>query len=73
MKTEHDQIINLLTNYLKEYPTVRFGQALHNLGINEFKNSTPAPHKHYELRDNYNDDDSDILERVKARAERSLS
>lgn len=40
MKKEHVIIINKIKEYLESSPDQRFGQALFNLGINEFKKTT---------------------------------
>lgn len=36
MKDTHKEIIKLISDYLEEYPEIRFTQALYNLRINEF-------------------------------------
>lgn len=59
--TESIQILQILSDYLNENPSIRFGQALFNLGINEFDSSKNTP----TLRDIYNDTDKRILDRVK--------
>ncbi|GAC1661332.1 MAG: hypothetical protein NVS9B7_29300 [Flavisolibacter sp.] len=62
MKTE---IIKLLSEYLEQNPTIRFGQALTNLGINEFYDKAIPDYYDYSLRDIYNDSDERILNRIK--------
>ena len=37
MNNEQQAIITIIINYLKRNPEQRFGQALFNLGINEFE------------------------------------
>lgn len=69
MKKEHQEIINLLTEYLIIHPDQRFGQAIFNLGINEFANKTQPDLEDYRFKDIYNDSDSLILERIKNRLE----
>ena len=64
MKEDNKLIMLLLQHYLDANPTVRFGQALHNLNINEFANTqNPALMNHY-LRDIHEDSDSKILKRM---------
>lgn len=58
-------LLNILTQYVIDNPQVRFGQALFNLGINEFANKTNPAEGDYKLRDIYNDTDEKILERIK--------
>ncbi|WP_177764435.1 hypothetical protein [Flavobacterium sp. I3-2] len=60
MKKEHTEIIKHIVTYLEENPTQRFGQALFNLGINEFKKNESE----FELRDIYNDADNEIIKRI---------
>ena len=65
MKDEHKAIIEVLTQYLEANPTVRFGQALFNLNINEFADKKHPEERLYLLRDIHNDSDEKILERMK--------
>lgn len=58
------KILKILTKYLENNPTIRFGQALTNLNINEFADKKNPHHKNYLLRDIYNDSDEDILARI---------
>ena len=37
MTNEHTIILEKIKTYLDQHPTQRFGQAIFNLGINEFK------------------------------------
>lgn len=64
MKPEHSKIIELLKSYLEKSPEQRFGQAIFNLGINEFQKTTDPRNPDYTLRDIYNDDDKEILNRI---------
>ncbi len=67
MKEEHQQILEIITQYLNENPSQRFGQALTNLRIIGFANEK-QPEKHqYHLRDIYNDTDVEILVRMQNR------
>ena len=66
MKKEHKEIIDLISNYLEYDPELRFGQALFNLKINEFQKSTDPRNPNYNLRDIHNDNDADILKRIKS-------
>ena len=49
---------------MENNPNQRFGQALFNLGINEFKQN-----EEFQLRDIYNDDDSEIILRIENQLE----
>jgi hypothetical protein len=64
MTDEHRIILEQLKVYLDKNPSQRFGQAIFNLGINEFKQS-----EEFQLRDIYNDSDSEILKRIDKRLE----
>jgi hypothetical protein len=46
MTNEHRIILERLKEYLGQNPSQRFGQAIFNLGINEFKQN-----EEYQLRD----------------------
>lgn len=61
MNNEHKIILDLLTDYLEQHPDQRFGQAIFNLRINEFKDN-----EEYQLRDIYNDSDSKIINRIES-------
>lgn len=65
MKEEHAIILELLRSYLEKNPDQRFGQAIFNLKINEFKKTTDPKNPNYSLRDINNDTDSDIIARIK--------
>ncbi len=64
MTTEHRIILEKLKEYLEQNPSQRFGQAIFNLGINEFKQN-----EEFQLRDIYNDTDFEILKRIDKRLE----
>lgn len=64
MKKEHKLILNLIESYLEKNPSQRFGQALFNLGINEFKETIDPRNPNYNIRDIHGDDDLKIIERV---------
>lgn len=66
MKKEHSAIIELITQYLREHPNQRFGQALFNLGVNEFVDKANPVNKDYRLRDIYSDSDAAIRLRIEA-------
>ena len=66
MKQQHIEILELITEFLKKYPDQRFGQALFNLAINEFKNDAE---NEFQLRDIYNDSDDKIILRMKKQIE----
>jgi hypothetical protein len=64
MSEEHKIILEKLKTFLEENPNQRFGQAIFNLGINEFKEN-----EEFQLRDIYNDTDSKIINRIEKRLE----
>lgn len=57
-------IIFILTQHLEKNPKERFTQALFNLGITEFADKNDPANKDHLLRDIYNDDDTEVLERI---------
>lgn len=67
MKEEHKLILNLLQSYLEKNPNLRFGQALFNLGINEFQETIDSGNPDYNIRDIHGDSDLSIAERIKNR------
>ncbi len=69
MKKEHKILINLIQDYLENNPEQRFGQALFNLKINEFRENLHPPSQQFQLRDIYNDADSAIIVRIKSQLE----
>ncbi|BCY27862.1 hypothetical protein [Flavobacterium okayamense] len=69
MKKEHNEIINLISDYLNQHPDQRFGQAIFNIGINEFLNKVDPEKDDFRIRDIYNDQDSDIINRIKSQLE----
>lgn len=62
MTDEQKLILERLKVYLDQHPGQRFGQAIFNLGINEFKQNQES-----ELRDIYYDSDAEILNRIDKR------
>ena len=70
MKRQHTEILELLTAFLKNYPDQRFGQALFNLAINEFKKDEK---NEFQLRDIYNDSDDEIMLRMKQQIEKHFT
>lgn len=67
MKEEHKLILELIESYLEKNPSQRFGQALFNLNINEFQETTDPRNFNYNIRDIHGDSDFNILERIKNR------
>ena len=66
MKKEHQKIIEHISNYLSKNENLRFGQALFNLRINEFKEEKEVINPKYEIRDIHGDEDVKILERIES-------
>lgn len=64
MKELNKKIIELISDYIEQYPEQRFGQILFNLDINQFVKS-----KEYEpkTRDIYYDSNKEILDRIEKR------
>jgi len=63
---EATKIIATIAHYLHNNKNIQFGQALTNLGINEFVDKNFSENANYNLRDIYNDSDTEILKRMKA-------
>jgi hypothetical protein len=68
-KKEHQEILDLISNYLANHYDQRFGQAIFNLGINQFANKTEPEKENHKIRDIHNDQDSAIIERIKSQLE----
>lgn len=64
-KQKKFQIIRKLEMYLRNHPEIRFGQALVNLNILEYKGKGSKNGQIYEIRDLYYDTDTQILNRIK--------
>jgi len=69
-KKEHKEIISLISEYLANHYDQRFGQALFNLGVNEFVNKLNPEKEHYKIRDIHGDSDKEILQRIKNQLKR---
>ena len=57
-------ILTTIEQYLEKNPSIRFAQALFNLGITEFADKNNPEAKGFLLRDIYNDSDDDVLKRM---------
>ena len=68
-KKEHQEILDLISDYLANDYDQRFGQAIFNLGINQFVNKIQPEKENYKIRDIHNDQDSVIIERIKSQLE----
>ena len=68
-KKEHQEILNLISDYLANHYDQRFGQAIFNLGINQFVNKIQPEKENHRIRDIHNDQDSVIIERIKSQLE----
>ncbi len=64
---EIDQILKIIKDVADKYPSQRFGQILFNLNITQFKSPENPAEKNFEIRDNYNDSNEEILRRVMKR------
>ena len=65
LKKEHQEIIDLISDYLANHYDQRFGQALFNLRVNEFVNKSNPEKENFRLRDIHGDSDIQIIERIK--------
>ncbi|PWJ33117.1 hypothetical protein [Sediminitomix flava] len=68
-RKEHQQILDLISDYLSKHYSLRFGQALFNLGINEFVNKADPSEENFRIRDIHGDSDKEILERIESQLE----
>jgi len=64
MKEETKKILEILVELLEKNPSVRFTQALYNLGITEFADKENPEELKYLLRDPYSDTDTTVLNRM---------
>jgi hypothetical protein len=69
MTEEHRIILNEIEEALNRDPELRFGQALFNLGINQFVNPENPAEADYRMRDIHDDKDSEIIGRIRAQKE----
>lgn len=67
MNKEAKEILLLIEKELIENKGARFTQVLFNLGINTFSDEKLPETKRYLFRDNYNDSDLKVLDRIKNR------
>lgn len=67
MNKEAKEILLLIEKELVENKDVRFTQVLFALGINQFADKESPCKRDYLFRDNYNDSDSIVLDRIKNR------
>jgi hypothetical protein len=65
MKQEHKAILSVLEQYLEKHPEQRFTQALFNLNISQFADEKNPESKGYLFRNNYNDYDETVCDRIK--------
>ncbi len=69
MTEKHRIILKAIEEALNRDPELRFGQALFNLGINEFVNRDNPSKTDYRMRDIHGDKDSDIIARIRRQLE----
>lgn len=70
LKKENQEIIDLISDYLANHYSQRFGQALFNLKVNEFFNNSNPAKEDYRIRDIHADADEKILERIRSQLKR---
>lgn len=68
-KKEHQQILDLISDYSSNHYDQTFGQAIFNLGINKFENKADPAKENYKIRAIHGDADNKILERIKSQLE----
>ena len=69
MTNEHKIILKAIEESLVRDPELRFGQALFNLGINQFVSPDNPEETDYWMRDIHGDKDSAIIERINKQKE----
>lgn len=69
MTKEHEIIIKLISKFLTEHPEQRFGEALLNLRINEFREENFIQNSKYNIRNSFSDKDSEIIDRMEKQLE----
>lgn len=69
MRNEHKIILKAIAESLIRDPELRFGQALFNLGINQFISPDNPEETDYRIRDIHGDTDSAIIERINKQKE----
>lgn len=65
MNEKHLVILQLLRQHMEEAPHLTFCQLLFNLGINEFNDPNDPEWYEYAFKDNYNDSDDDVIDKLK--------
>lgn len=65
MTNEHRIILDAIEEALNQNSELRFGQALFNLGINQFVNPQNPAEADYRIRDIHGDKDAVIIERIR--------
>ena len=66
MNEEHFIILQLLSRQLEENPHLRFCQLLFNVGISEFEDKENPEQHNFLFRDNYNDKDIDVIDKLRS-------
>jgi len=65
MNEEHFIILQLISKQLEENPHLTFCKVLFNVGINEFEDKENPEQYNFLFRDNYNDKDIDIIDKLR--------
>jgi len=65
-KPQNNQILQIIADYIEANPTQRFTQILANLHINSFANPRNPASEKFLLRDNYNDNNEEVLYRIQS-------
>lgn len=68
-KKEHQEILDMISAFLANHYDQRFGQALFNLGVNEFVDKSDPAIENYKIRDIHGDSDAKIIKRIKNQLE----
>lgn len=64
-----NQILRAIGDYADKHPSQRFTQILTNLNINQFENQQDPSEHNFLYRDNYNDTDAEVIERIETEEE----
>lgn len=65
MNDKHIIILTLLQKHLEENPNLTFCKLLFNMNINEFNSPNEPEWFEYAFRDNYNDSDDIVIEKLR--------
>lgn len=64
METYNQKILSALTQFLLDNPEIGFGDALHEIGINQYVNQTNPAQCDFTFRNICNDNNEQIYKRI---------